>query len=122
MRKFYLSVSGLAATGLGGLLLALTLHGVVHAQTTFDVTIIAGACANCHGTDGRSPGGIPSLAGRPAEILKTQMLAFKSESPPPGTTIMNRLAKGYSDAEIEALAQYFSTITPSATQEKKESR
>ena len=114
MRKFYISVSGLAATGLGCFLLALAFQGVAHAQTTFDVTILAGACSNCHGTDGRSPGGIPPLAGRPADILKAQMLAFKSESPPPGTTIMNRLAKGYSDAEIEALAKHFSTITPHA--------
>jgi len=85
-----------------------------HAQTTFDVSILAGSCANCHGTDGRSPGGIPSLAGRPAALLKAQMLAFQSEVPPPGTTIMNRLAKGYKDAEIEALAQYFSMIIPIA--------
>ena len=31
---------------------------------------------------------------------------------PAGTTIMNRLAKGYSDAEIAALAAYFSTLDP----------
>jgi len=87
---------------------------MAHAQATFDVSILAGSCANCHGTDGRSPGGIPSLAGRPADLLKAQMLAFRSDAPQPGITIMNRLAKGYSDAEIEALAQYFSMITPAA--------
>ncbi len=82
------------------------------AQTTFDVSILAGSCANCHGTDGRSPGGIPSLAGRPEALLKSQMLAYKSDASPVGTTIMNRLAKGYSDEEIHALAVYFSQIAP----------
>ena len=85
--------------------------GSARAQAIFDVSILAGACANCHGTDGRSPGGIPSLAGRPADVLKAQMLAYRSDTYPPGTTIMNRLAKGYSDAQIEALAQYFSKMS-----------
>ena len=90
------------------------------AQATFDVTVLAGACANCHGTDGRSPGGIPSLAGRPEAVLKAQMLAYKSDAAPVGTTIMNRLAKGYSDEEISALAHYFSTITPRLAAAQKE--
>jgi cytochrome subunit of sulfide dehydrogenase len=95
---------------------ALTSLAVVQSangQSTFDVTVLAGSCANCHGTDGRSPGGIPSLAGRPAHLLKAQMLAFQSD-PPVGTTIMNRLAKGYSDFEIDALATYFSQLPTQA--------
>lgn len=92
------------------------------AQTTFDVSLLAGSCANCHGTDGRSPGGIPSLAGRPEALLKSQMLAYKSDASPDGTTIMNRLAKGYSDEEINALALYFSQMTPALTVSKKGAR
>jgi sulfide dehydrogenase cytochrome subunit len=111
MMKFFSSVLLLSASTA---LCALAPIYAAQAQATFDVTILAGACANCHGTDGRSPGGIPSLAGRPASVLQAQMLAYKSESSPPGTTIMNRLAKGYSDTEIEALAQYFSKLSPVA--------
>lgn len=86
--------------------------------SVFDVTVLAAACANCHGTDGRSPGSIPSIAGRPDTILSQQLKAFKSDTPPPGTTIMNRLAKGLTDAQIDALAQHFSQIARSApTQE-----
>ncbi len=92
------------------------------AQTTFGVSILAGSCANCHGTDGRSPGGIPSLAGRPEALLKSQMLAYKSDASPVGTTIMNRLAKGYSDEEIHALALYFSQMTPELEVSKKGAR
>ncbi|MDS1141267.1 hypothetical protein RE432_12570 [Pusillimonas sp. SM2304] len=84
------------------------------AQSTFDITVQAGACANCHGTDGRSPGGIPSIAGRPESILAAQLMAFKSDAPPPNTTIMNRLIKGFSDEEIAALARHFSQITSQA--------
>lgn len=80
------------------------------AQSTFDISVVAASCANCHGTDGRSPGGIPSIAGRPESILRSQLLAFRSDAPPAGTTIMNRLAKGYTEEQIQALAKYFSEI------------
>lgn len=80
-------------------------------QPVFDVSVLAGACANCHGTDGRSPGGIPSIAGRPESVLKQQLLAFKSDTPPAGTTVMGRLAKGFSDEQISALAKHFSQIS-----------
>lgn len=80
------------------------------AQSTFDVSVMAGACANCHGTDGRSPGGIPSIAGRPESILLDQLKAFQSDSPPANTTIMDRLTKGFNDEELAALARHFSQI------------
>lgn len=81
------------------------------AQSTFDVTVLAAACANCHGPDGRSPGSIPSIAGRPESILLEQLNAFKSDNPPANTTVMNRLAKGFNDEEITALARHFSQIS-----------
>lgn len=79
--------------------------------STFDVTVLAAACANCHGTDGRSPGRIPTIAGRPEGILLQQLKAFQSDNPPAGTTVMNRLAKGLSDDQIAALARHFSQVT-----------
>lgn len=78
--------------------------------STFDVTVVAATCANCHGTDGRSPGSIPTIAGRPESILAGQLQAFRSNNPPVGTTVMNRLAKGLSDDQIAALAAHFSRI------------
>lgn len=80
------------------------------AQSTFDVTVLAAACANCHGPDGRSPGSIPSIAGRPEGILLEQLRAFQSDTPPANTTIMDRLAKGFNDEELVALARHFSQI------------
>ena len=85
-------------------------------QSTFDVTVLAGACANCHGTDGRSPGGIPSIAGRPESVLLGHLRAFKSETPPAGTTIMDRLTRGFNDEELQALAHHFSQIKAQSSQ------
>ncbi|MCC6469098.1 MAG: cytochrome c [Alphaproteobacteria bacterium] len=69
-------------------------------------TALALSCAACHGTDGKSPGAIPILAGRPAKELKEALTGFKAGTRP--ATVMNRLAKGYTDQEIDALADYFS--------------
>ena len=80
------------------------------AQSTFDVTLLASACVNCHSPDGRSPGSIPSIAGRPEGILLEQLRAFQSDTPPANTTIMDRLAKGFNDEELTALARHFSQI------------
>ena len=82
------------------------------AQATFDVSLVAGNCLNCHVSDAKSATSIPVIAGKPEAVLKAQLLAYKSDNIPAGTTIMNRLAKGYSDAEIAALATYFSTLDP----------
>lgn len=100
--------------GYGALFSALAGPGLAPAAaepTTFDVPLLAAACANCHGTDGRSPGSIPTIAGRPEAILKGQLQAFKSDAPPAGTTVMNRLTKGLSDDQIDALARHFSQIS-----------
>lgn len=61
-------------------------------------------CYSCHGTDGRSPGAIPSLTGKNAEQALLQLREFKSGKL--ATTVMTRHAKGYTDAELEALANY----------------
>jgi cytochrome c553 len=69
---------------------------------------LAATCANCHGTAGRpvlNPA-VPGLAGIPAVYMIEQMKAFKSGAR--SASVMHQLAKGYSDAQIEQLAAYFS--------------
>lgn len=61
-------------------------------------------CYSCHGTDGRSPGAIPSLTGMNAKQAEIMLKGFKSGDIP--ATVMTRHAKGYTDAELEALANY----------------
>ena len=67
---------------------------------------LAGNCANCHGTTGNAKGGMPSLAGQPKAYLIEQMRAFRDGKRT--GTIMPQLAKGYTDSQVEAIADYFS--------------
>ena len=76
-----------------------------------DVAVLAASCANCHGPDGRSTGGIPTLRGLPEAHLLQRLQAFKAGTAP-DATVMTRLAKGYDDAQLQALAQWFSKKGP----------
>lgn len=71
------------------------------------VAALAATCANCHGTQGRAvPGSVvPGLAGAPAGFVLDQLKAFRSGAKP--ATVMHQIAKGYSDAQLDALATYF---------------
>ena len=72
---------------------------------------LAAACFTCHGTDGRSVGGVPpSLAGQDRNYLLQAMKDFKAGKRP--ATIMHQQAKGYTDEELEALAGYFARAKP----------
>ena len=69
--------------------------------------MLSNACAGCHGTNGGSYGPtMPSLANQSKEAIEVAMKKFKSGERP--GTIMGRLAKGYSEAEVSAMAELFS--------------
>jgi cytochrome c553 len=78
---------------------------VAHAQDAAAVRGLAATCANCHGTDGRSVGAVPGLAGFDRAYMMQQMQDFKAGKR--AATIMNQLAKGLSDVQIEQIAVYF---------------
>ena len=65
-------------------------------------------CANCHGTNGNAAAGF-ALAGLKKDYIIEQMAAFKSGKRQ--ATIMHQIAKGYSDAQIVSMAEYFSQQT-----------
>jgi cytochrome c553 len=71
---------------------------------------LAANCANCHGTTGNAKGAMPSLAGREKSFIVEQMKAFRDGKRP--ATIMHQLAKGYTDQQIDMVADYFSRQTP----------
>jgi sulfide dehydrogenase cytochrome subunit len=79
---------------------------------------MADTCAGCHGTNGQSMGpATPNLAGMSEGYFIESMQGFKAlpkdathaEGARPAT-IMNRIAKGYSDEQIEAMATYFASL------------
>ena len=67
-------------------------------------------CFNCHGTNGNAVGAMPSLAGQPREVLVKTLQEFKEGKRP--ATIMHQIAKGYSEAQILAIATYLSQQKP----------
>jgi len=66
---------------------------------------MAANCAPCHGTAGKAvPGSaVRKLAGR--EDVAALLRAFREGRR--DSTVMQQIAKGYTDAEIEALGAYF---------------
>ncbi len=65
------------------------------------------ACAGCHGTNGGSAGlSMPSLASQSKTAIVDAMKKFKSGERP--STVMGRLAKGYTDADFDAMGSFFS--------------
>ena len=68
--------------------------------------LIAQNCMNCHGANGISQGpAIPSIAGFSRSYLERSLLEYKSDQR--HSTIMGRIAKGYSDEDLKLLAEYF---------------
>ena len=67
---------------------------------------LAATCANCHGTNGVAAGTeFASLAGWPKRDTLAAMQDFRSGKRT--ATVMHQLAKGYSDDELNLLADYF---------------
>lgn len=68
--------------------------------------LLASGCFQCHGTDGK--GGFEKLAGESkAEILE-EMKEYQAKSA--RKDIMGPHGRGYTDAQIEAIATYFASL------------
>ncbi len=91
--------AGLTAT------LSVLAIGTAQAAPDAQARQLAATCSACHGTNGHSVGGTPVLAGLNRAHFIKQMKDFKSGARP--ATVMQRHANGYSDAEIEKMADYF---------------
>jgi cytochrome c553 len=70
----------------------------------------AASCAACHGTNGHSLGLYISIGGVDKEQLLTKLLLYKKGEL--AATVMHQHAKGYTDAELARLADYFSRQKP----------
>lgn len=75
-------------------------------MTGASAEMLANTCAGCHGTYGASAGpASPSLGGISSEYFKETMAGFASDEIK--STIMGRIAKGYSEEEIAQMGDYF---------------
>ncbi len=68
--------------------------------------MLANTCTGCHGFDGVSKGpATPSIAGLSVEYLTDMLKAYKSGDT--ASTMMGRIAKGYSDEELAQIAEVY---------------
>jgi len=70
--------------------------------------LAAQGCIGCHGPNGTGSGGTPAITGRDRAEFAATMAAFRANERQ--GTIMNRIARGYTDAEIAAMASHFAAI------------
>jgi sulfide dehydrogenase cytochrome subunit len=94
-------------------LMALLLCGAIPAGMASEENItgrtIGSACFGCHGAAGALETSIPPIIiGVPEEYLVTAMQRFRDGSRK--STIMGRIAKGYTDEEITAVARFFAGL------------
>ena len=70
------------------------------------------SCSGCHPASAAGKTPVPPIIGRKPDEIIAAMLAFRSGERP--TTVMGRIAKGFSDDEIRAIAVWLA-----AQQEKR---
>lgn len=71
-------------------------------------------CINCHGAQGHGNQRLPRLAGQQTDYIKVALKTFRTNATTPGggtgskrrSEIMESVAKGLTDAQIEAAAAY----------------
>ena len=68
--------------------------------------VLTYTCFSCHGTDGKSAGDMPTIAGKSEDYITEKLKAFKSGELE--ATVMDRIVKGFTNDEIAALAKFFS--------------
>lgn len=75
-------------------------------QLKYDPEALSWLCAPCHGTHGREfYESMPALAGLDTQYFIRSMQEFRDGTR--ATVIMDRVARGFTDAEIEAMAHWF---------------
>ena len=103
-------------------LVSLALHAAAQAQSpqptpaeasrALHLRALAATCNACHGTDGHAQRdeSLPSLAGQSKDYMLQQLLAFRGGQRP--ATVMHQLTRGYTPAQLEAIAGYFAQVSP----------
>ena len=65
----------------------------------------ASSCSGCHPASASAQTPVPRLAGRPAADIVAAMQEFRSGQRP--ATVMDRIAKGFSEPETQAIAVWY---------------
>ncbi len=89
------------------LFIACLLTTCAHAAEV-DGRSIALQCTGCHGTDGNSQGKTPELIGKAYDQLARELKKFGAGRKHP--TMMDRVVRSYTWAELKAAAEYFASL------------
>ena len=65
----------------------------------------ASSCSGCHAASKSVDTPVPRLVGRSPAEIEAAMLAFRTGQKP--ASVMDRIAKGFSDDEIKAIATWY---------------
>lgn len=79
--------------------------------------LLAAQCAQCHGTNGQAVSGFESIRGKSADEMFKTLLEMKNR---PVETIMDRQARGYTDAQLRLIAEYLAKLPPPANAEDED--
>jgi sulfide dehydrogenase cytochrome subunit len=90
-----------------GLAFMVFLPMTVQADELSRASMLSYTCAGCHGTDGASPGSIPSIACKSADTIEKALREYRDGKR--FSTVMGRHVKGYTDQEIQLIAGFFGT-------------
>ena len=93
----------------GRLALLIPLAGPVVAAAA-DAPPGGSSCSGCHSASAVTQTPVPRLVGRPAADLVGAMRDFRTGQRP--ATVMDRIAKGSSDAETAAIAEWYAGQKP----------
>ncbi|MGB5225612.1 MAG: c-type cytochrome [Arenicellales bacterium] len=106
-----------AKKSLAMLLSSILMLGSTQLMAAPSASMLADTCAGCHGTDGSSMGpAIPNIAGMSAEYFNTVMKEYAEDER--YSTIMGRIARGYTKEEIALMADHFAGLKYKSTNQK----
>lgn len=71
-----------------------------------DPPVLASSCSGCHTSDDKLTTAIPKIRGLPEAAIVQAMQAFRAGQRP--ATVMDRIAKGFTEDEIKQLAAQLS--------------
>ncbi len=76
-------------------------------------SVMAHSCAGCHGTNGQlGDESFKPLAGLPVQQFVLTMTDFREGKR--ASTLMGHVAKGFTDAELKAMGEFFAAVPPLA--------
>jgi cytochrome subunit of sulfide dehydrogenase len=86
------------------------LAGVISANAADISPPGASSCSGCHATSAVVETPVPRLAGRASAEIVAAMREYRSGGR--SATVMDRIAKGFSDAEVTAIADWYAQQKP----------